>query len=378
MASTRKITDKVLQLLTSRLILNTLIWLFIIDGVYNSSQDDIFRLQNTAHLWAAAGMHLICFVLIYGNTSVLLPRLLLRKKYIVYFFLLAVHAVLFTAIIGWYSEWLILNFPGPRKSFYFFIDTPLRASYTTGLDYYTHVFLSSVFPTLFLFSMGRLMQYFFTERKKNALLEKQHLESELLLLKSQINPHFLFNVLNSIYALSLKHSHKTPEMILKLSHLLRYMLYESRQNYVPLAKELEMLKVYIDIEKIRLKNKEAIHLVMPPALPQRYIAPALLIFFVENAVKHGIESMTSNAFVKITVSVNADENRLYFCCTNNYAPAAPSYGKEHAGGIGLHNVAKRLELIYPGQHSLRISDQNHIFEVTLNLKLNTHDLPDYR
>jgi two-component system LytT family sensor kinase len=379
MALTLKIADKILHILTSRLSLNAAIWLFLLYGVYYTNEQDTMHLQNTAHLLAAAGIHLIWLTLIYGNTSFLMPRLLLRKKYVPYFLYLALHATLFTALIGWYSEWLILTFPGPGKNFYFFIATPLRAGHSNNFDYYLHVFMSSVLPTLFLFSMGRLTQYFFTERKKSASLEKRQLESELLLLKSQVNPHFLFNVLNGIYSLSLKNSGKAPEMILKLSHLLRYMLYESRQDYVPLAKELEMLAAYIDIEQIRLKNKEAIHLTLPPAPVEGYVAPALLIFFIENAIKHGIESMTDHAYVKVTVSLSTDRSMLHFHCTNNYdSSIGPSHRKEHSGGIGLPNVVKRLELIYPGRHDLRISDHNQTFEVILNLKLNKHDLPDHR
>ena len=227
----------------------------------------------------------------------------------------------------------------------------------------------SVLTTQLLFSLGCLMQYFFKERRKYEQLEKRQLESELMLLKSQINPHFLFNVLNSIYSLSLKKSDAAPGAILKLSDILRYMLYESRQDYVPLDKELQMLRDYIDIEKIRLARKEAISLDIPNEPAKGHIAPAMLISFVENAVKHGLDSRMENAFVTIKVGVEGES--LRFNCRNNYLPR--NAGSEHtnkAGGIGLENVKKRLELIYPQKHHLKITNENNIFEIDLTLKLN--------
>lgn len=377
--SFKEIAEKIWSKITSRWTLNLVVWLFIIDGVYNPRIDDIYRLENGYHLLAALLMHLSWFVLIYSNTSVLIPRLLIRKKYALYFLSLAVQSLFFACWIGWYSEWLLKTFSVPDSHFYFFITVPLRSSFDSQLGYYMGVLLSSVLPTHFLFSLGRLVQYFFKERKRSELLEKKQLESELLLLKSQVNPHFLFNVLNSIYAMSLKQSAKAPEMILKLSHLLRYMLYESQQEYVPLDKELQMLQAYTDLETMRLKDKNAIQIMIDPDAMQGYIAPALLIFFVENAVKHGLATLPTGGFISIKMSKQSDTERLHFQCINNFDNNPDlNKTKDKGSGIGLRNVVKRLELIYPGTHELRITNNNYIFEVNLYLKTFTHDLSDNR
>lgn len=377
--SFKEIAEKLWRILTNRWTLNILVWLFVLDGVYNPREDDIYRLENGRHLLAALLMHLTWFALIYSNTAILIPRLLIRKKYAVYFLLISIQSALFAVWIGWYSEWLLQAFPGAAKIFYFFITVPLRSSYESAPAYYLGVLFSSILPTHFLFSLGRLVQDFFKERRRSELLEKKQLESELLLLKSQVNPHFLFNVLNSIYSMSLKQSTKAPGMILKLSHLLRYMLYESQQEYVPLDREVMMLRSYIDLETMRLKDKQAIQFTIDEGADQGYIAPALLIFFVENAVKHGLETMPCGGFVTIKMRREMNTGILHFQCVNNFEEFGTSTDvKEQASGIGLHNVTKRLELLYPGKHELKIMKEHHIFEVSLSLKPLNHDLPYHR
>lgn len=362
----------IFRILASRIALNVYAWAFFIDVVYNNNRA-AKQPEHSGHYIHIVIMHLVWFAMIYSNTLVLIPRLLLQRKYGWYALTLLLNGALFAGIIGWYSEWLLQAFPYTEKHFYISISMPDRKALPAAWDYYSNVLLSSIFPTQLFFTLGCLMQYFFKERRKNEQLEKKHLESELLLLKSQINPHFLFNVLNSIYSLSLKKSDEAPGVILKLSDILRYMLYESRQNFVPLDKELQMLKDYIAIEQIRLASREGISLEISGDFHQGYIAPAMLISFVENAVKHGLDSRTANAYVMIRIAVEGDD--LHFYCCNNYLPRPA--GKSHTnkvGGIGLDNVRKRLGLIYPGKHHLTITNENNIFEVDLTLKLHQHDL----
>jgi two-component system LytT family sensor kinase len=374
----KKIFNRIFRILTSRLALNLFVWLLLLDTLFNNNKAEAAPTHNPFYIMSIIGMQLILFALIYVNTSLLIPLLLLRKKYGKYVLAVLLHAILFSGIIGWYSEWLIKVFPGTQKYYYTVFSIPSKDA--MGIwDYYTNVFLSTVITTLILFSLGRLMQFYFKEKRRSELLEKKQLESELMLLKSQINPHFLFNVLNSIYSLSLKKSDKAPEVILKLSDILRYMLYESRQDYVPVDKELQMLKDYIDIEKIRLTEKEAITLNIEKENNKGYIAPAMLISFIENAVKHGLDSRMKNAFVEVTVKIDEASDMLHFYCRNNYLPRMNNALHTNiVGGIGLENVRKRLELIYPGNHSLMIINENNIFEVNLTLKLKTHDLPHNR
>ena len=368
----KKTGNLIFRILTSRIALNVYAWAFFIDTVYNNNRAAKLP-EHSGHYIHIVIMHLVWFAMIYSNTLLLIPKLLLQRKYGWYILALLLNGILFAGIIGWYSEWLLQVFPYAEKHLYTSISTPYRSTVPTNLDYYINVLLGAIFPMQLFFSLGCLMQHFFKERKKNEQLEKKHLESELMLLKSQINPHFLFNVLNSIYSLSLKKSDEAPGVILKLSDILRYMLYESRQNFVPLDKELQMLRDYIAIEQIRLANREGISLGITGDFQKGYIAPAMLISFVENAVKHGLDSRTANAYVMIKIAVDGDN--LHFYCANNYLPRGA--GNSHTnkvGGIGLDNVRKRLELIYPGAHHLTITNENNIFEVDLTLKLKQHDL----
>lgn len=370
----KKIANRIFRVFTSRISLNILVWLFFIDTVHNNNIEAKAPLHNPVYVLHIVLMHLVWMILVYGNTLVLIPRLLLRKKYGLYLLAVLAYGALFTVIIGWYSEWVLKLFPGSRKYDYISISTPPREAFTNLWDYYSNVFLSSVLVTLLLFSLGCLMQHFFKERRRSELLEKKQIEAELMLLRSQVNPHFLFNVLNSIYSLSLKKSDDAPGVILKLSDILRYMLYESRQEYVPVDKELQMLRDYIEIEKIRIAHKDAVSLTIAGDSHYGSIAPALLISFVENGIKHGLDSRTADAFLDIHIRVDADST-LYFYCRNNYLPRNGRNGHTNkAGGIGLENVRKRLQLMYPEKHTLTITDENNIFEVNLSLKLKPHDL----
>jgi two-component system LytT family sensor kinase len=365
----KDLLQKIFKILTSRIALNVYIWTFFIDTVYNNNFIPPLPPGNWGYLQHIVWMHLIWFALIYGNTLVLVPRLFLRRKYIVYIVSVLAYAGIFSFIIGAYSEWLIHAFPGTRKYQYITISLISRDEVGSYWDYYLNIYLSGVLTTLILFTIGCLMQHFFKERRRNELLQKKQTESELMLLRSQVNPHFLFNVLNSIYSLSLKKSDDTPGVILKLSDILRYMLYESRQEFVPLEKELQMLRNYIAIEKIRISNKEAIDLNIVHEGHSGYIAPVMLISFVENAIKHGLDSRAADAFVMVKIEADPQTNWLHFYCYNNYLPRTQNGHTSKVGGIGLENVKKRLELLYPGRHELTIKNENNLFEVTLNIKL---------
>lgn len=370
----KKIANRVFRILTSRLSLNILVWLFFADTVYNNNVQAKAPLHESGYVLHIVVVHLVWMLLIYGNTMLLIPRLLLRRLYGWYLGAVLVYAGFFTWLIGWYSEWLLKAYPGTRKWYYIAVNTPSRSDFSSYADYFFNVYTSSVLITLILFTLGCLMQYFFKERRRSELLEKKQLESELMLLRSQVNPHFLFNVLNSIYSLALKKSDDAPGVILRLSDILRYMLYESRQEYVPLEKELQMLRDYIEIEKIRLSDKHALSLTISGSSAGLHIAPAMLISFVENGIKHGLDSRATDAFLLIDIRIDRD-GELHFLCRNNYLPRNRNGHTSKVGGIGLENVRKRLQLLYGGQHSIAITNENNIFEVKLNLKLSADDLP---
>lgn len=347
-----------------RLILNLLIWLFWTNIAYNNSRN-YTPLPNDlgAYIVHVISYNLVYVAAVYFNTLVLMPRLLFKKKYLHYGISLFVYIALLAILISHYREWLLLRFPGAGYSNF----SPISLS-GQGPNPVLEIYLPSFIALLliiFAFFLGSLGQKFFEVNRQKEAVQQKQVEMELNLLKSQINPHFLFNVLNSIYALSLKKSDQAPGIVLKLADIMRYMLYETRQDKVALHKEIQVLQDYIAIEKIRLGHAaESVKVAIEGDTGNYRIAPALLIPFVENAVKHGTDSMLSEAFINLHISI--EDARLSFRCINNYKPLQ---NKRDKGGIGLENVRKRLLLLYPGKHELLINQANNIFEVHLKLNL---------
>jgi len=193
-------------------------------------------------------------------------------------------------------------------------------------------------------------------------------EAALKLLKAQLNPHFLFNTLNNLYGLSVVKSEKLPDLMLKLSDLLRYSLYETKDTFVPLEKEIEYLQNYISLEKIRLEDKADIQFNILGSLLDKTIAPMLLIVFVENAFKH--LGVLQNVKSNVSVNIEVGEGSLVFKCKNTIDTLAVSEENLEKGksGIGLQNAKKRLDLMYPEKHQLKIEkeEDSYLVQLTLN------------
>ncbi len=197
-------------------------------------------------------------------------------------------------------------------------------------------------------------------------LEKEHAESEVKFLKSQLNPHVLFNNLNNIYSFALHRSERTPEMILKLADIMRYMLYESNQELVELDQELEYVKSYIELQKIQLEGRAEIIFEVEGETTDLRIAPMMLISFIENCFKHSSESKTDGLRIIIRIEVHNHTLNLY---TENSFEKKESKDALDIGGIGLNNVKRRLDLIYPDRHDLIIKELSQLYIVNLSLEL---------
>jgi two-component system LytT family sensor kinase len=206
----------------------------------------------------------------------------------------------------------------------------------------------------------RLAHSFIRNQNEKKALENANLNAEVNFLKSQINPHFLFNTLNGIYSQAHARSENTEHSILKLSDLLRYVLYESGEDKVDLSKDIQYLNNYIDLQKLRLSQKVRIRYSVQGTVEGKKIAPLLLITFVENAFKHGI---SYNKPSTIDISISIFEQTLTMMVSN---PVVES-NRFATGGLGLKNVTRRLELLYPGRHWLDVihNDSLHI----ANLKI---------
>jgi len=192
-------------------------------------------------------------------------------------------------------------------------------------------------------------------------VERQKIEAELGALKAQVNPHFFFNTLNSLYSLSLDKSDKAPELILKLSDLMRYVIYETREDEVSIEKQLEFVKSYIYLERLRFGENLQIDLEIKGEHLHNRVAPLIFIAFIENAFKHGSKSMDTAPFIRIGFDLTS-ENRILFTMENSKEPANP---QKSPAGIGLANVKKQLELLYPGRYTLSISDSESKYLVNL-------------
>ena len=201
------------------------------------------------------------------------------------------------------------------------------------------------------------------------------LEAELSALKAQVHPHFLFNTLNNLYALSLDQSPKSPQLILGLSDILRYMLYECNVDEVPLEREILMMQQYVKLEKLRYEDRIDINFTVTGDLRNKLIAPLLILPFIENAFKHGTSEKTGQVWININVTITG--NRFKLKVANNKPEHQPEDGEENIRGhIGLKNVMKRLDLLYPATSKLKIMNEDDTFLIVLDMELNVIKQPE--
>jgi two-component system, LytTR family, sensor kinase len=232
-----------------------------------------------------------------------------------------------------------------------------------GMHLYNYVFTSLV---LIFISLGlRVLARQDEIEKARKEMEKEKLNSELAFLKSQISPHFFFNTLNNIYSLISINPEDSQKAVLKLSKLMRYLLYESEQGKTVLSNEIDFLNNYIDLMKLRMSEKVSLSVSFPSKYEDKNLPPLLFVPFIENAFKHGI-SYREKSFIKINMDVAGDS--IIFRCVNSLPKAKENAENGHAG-IGLENVRKRLNLLFPGSHDLKINKSEKEFEVYLDIKI---------
>jgi sensor histidine kinase YesM len=213
--------------------------------------------------------------------------------------------------------------------------------------------------------MITIMKQWWLKQNRTEILYREKTKAELQILKSQIHPHFLFNTLNNLYYLTLTCSPDAPALIKKLSGMIHYILNECNQPLVPLEQEINMLRDYIDLEKIRYGEQIDIEINLPANGDGKRITPLLLIPFVENSFKHGASKVLRKSFLKVNISI--ENNILHFYIENNI-PETPEHGVNR-GNIGIRNVRKRLDILYPGLHDLQIIPGPGNFQVKLNIQL---------
>lgn len=281
----------------------------------------------------------------------LLPRYLLGGKYAAFFILLLISS--FAA--GIVQRYLAFNFdypiyyPEALKDRFFYLPKIVKM-------------FVAIYPAAFTAVAIKLLKYWYANQHAQQVLTQEKLQAELNFLKTQIHPHFLFNTLNNLYALTLKKSDLAPEMVLKLSELINYMLYECKGDEVLLSKEVKFLRNYVDIEKMRYGDKLEVDIRVTGETDTHTIAPLIILPFVENCFKHGASEELEHSWVK--VAIERDNERLVIKVENN---KVSGNGHAKSEGIGIHNVKRRLDLLYPGRYDLKIINGEETFLVILSI-----------
>lgn len=326
-----------------QILLWALVW-FIMS--LNQQNINHFFMRN----WSAFGFQVLIII---AASYFVAPKLLFQKKYLLFI----VVSLACIAICAFFSSELVIN-PSPRRGGPMGPEGPRPPS-----AFLIHLLLISV-----SYILSVLAETFLFAQKKEEAIAKQTAalaESELKFLKMQINPHFLFNSLNNIYALSISNSEKTPESIHSLSEMLRYVIYDCERPKVSIEKEIHYIENFIELFKLRSSKPFNITFNNQIENPSIEVAPMLFIIFIENAFKHSGIEKRGDSFV--TINLQSVKDTVIFSVENSLPKE--SISKDKSSGIGLQNAKKRLEISYPDKHGLLI-ENSPTFKVELKLFTN--------
>lgn len=348
----------------SQIILHLFIWFFFILVSLMQFYESPFKIGNDFFVQWATGI-----ALFYLNYFYFVPNLLLEKRHVEYFAVLIILIILFMVIRSLYFMPEFKEMMPPKmfdatgkiiENRMFKKKEPLFFKIVPAIFYLSIIAISTII---------RILSEYFSNQQHKLFVESQRTTAELIYLRKQTNPHFLFNTLNSIYSLAHKKSDLVPDAIVTLSELMRYMLYETDNKTVLLEKEINYIQNYIELQKLRLNNIENIYVNVHGETKNKFIEPLLLISFIENAFKYGTD-YKGNTHVKIKIQIEGNEldfwveNRVekFECDAEN-------------SGIGISNIKSRLKLLYPDSHILTIVEKDQIYSVHLNLKLDQIQTP---
>lgn len=313
-----------------------------------ASFSEIF-LQLSISLW-------IDVAATYFTAYYLLPKFLLKKRYFAFCLLMFISVIAFVLlqrVMQVYISWPL---------FY-----PESAKKVVFSDFNPAYSVVNIYAVVFIVTSARLFKYWFVNQNRAYELEKQKIEAELKYLKSQVHPHFLFNTLNNLYALTLDKSELAPAVVLRLSDLLSYMLYDANERMVPLHKEIDLVDNYIELENLRRGGELNIDYKKEVDQPMIPVAPLLFIPFIENCFKHGV--WNDAGMPEISIKLIIKDYQLYFEISNTVSPDPEGENISKGEGIGLKNVQRRLEILYPESHSLKIEEKDGKYIVILELEL---------
>ncbi len=326
--------------------------------------EEISYFRNPVFTFTEAFLFILAQLpLAYCMLYLVLPEFILKKKYVV--------AVLGSALLwflgGWWHLYLfkdvhptVLSFLLPDR----FLANTQRSEANTFFMAMMGTYKGAFTVAAFAFVI-RFVKYWYQKEQRNLQLQKENSDAQLQLLTAQVHPHFLFNTLNNIFSKTQTESPGGSKMIMGLSDMLRYILYEGRKALVPLKQELLMITEYISLEKIRYGNKLDVHVLVPDNTDDIYIAPLLLLPFLENCFKHGASNMLQNPWINLTVEVK--DTLLVMKLMNGKAAVNSNVGDR--AGIGINNVRQRLDLLYQNKYDLQIREEEEVFVVDLRVQL---------
>lgn len=334
------------------LLWHTVFWIVymaiftFVEGGYQNNFDEAFALE-ASYLPSR-------LVLVYFNYFFLLPRFLLKRKiekYIGYTLITILVATTIQRVLGYY----IINpsiFPDWEQGPFFEAFRIAQAS----------MIITS--PMIFLIGMTVVIRWAGSEKRLQQMA-REKVETELKYLRNQVNPHFFFNTLNNLYGLAQEKSDKTPEVVLKLSELMSYMLYETNKPLIQLGREIDYIRNYISLEEQRYEDRFNCNLSIKGKVNEVKVPPMLVLPFIENAFKHGINKESTGAWMNIDLKV--EEDKLYFNVENSLAVQEVDQTKN--GGLGIKNVERRLELLYPNGHTLEYGAEADRYRIALVIEL---------
>lgn len=345
------------QLITA--ISHSLVWIcfFLIVPLMPMRPGESINLYTMVPFFCAYAYLIVFF---YINTHVLLPRLIEKKKYLFYaLYILFIFLIyFFIQRLIWHNFNPIMNGPPPPHEMF----EGKRFSERNNLLPWRQISLSFFqFFLFFILSIGyKIALSWISINQRNREIEAEMLKSELSYLKAQINPHFFFNTLNTIYALTLSKSEKASEATLLLSQIVRYVLDKSKEDFVSLQEEVLYLEDYINLQKLRFSTALNVNFNIVGDPDKYNIAPLIMIPFIENAFQYGVSTHYTS---EIDILIEAKEDKVYFKVNNHIYKSDNNVFDRNS--IGIENTRKRLDLIYPGNYSLVINNQNDSFQVEL-------------
>lgn len=302
----------------------------------------------------------LTIIFFYVNYYFLIPQYYFTKKYVSFGVCVALGFILVTALPNIFFQ---IDYSGPHH-----MNEHMHGPFMGGPPHHHRGTISMIFVhaahNLLQFMMIFFLSLFMKINTRFKTVQKEKISSELSYLKSQINPHFLFNTLNSIYSLSVTRSDKTSGAIVALSGMMRYMLSEADKEKVSLERELEYIRSYIDLQASRFGNTLDLSLTIEGSSEHKQIAPLLLISFIENAFKYGVNPEEPS---KISIEINVYGDELMFRITNNKVHIDTADVTQT--GIGVENTTSRLNLLYPAKHNISITEDDKEYSVLLILKL---------